>query len=171
MVPVAEIDPVPTQLEFDAALAREIPAGVAFSGLFAVSGEAQRRGLPAVVGRASAVYRRRAAVQQAADLIGQLVAGGLRSDAVGRARLVVVVGDDGADELAGVAARAATHDVHAVRLLTSVLRLREALVEVGGVGVAAAGHGDVQQCAGGVFAEHRVGRVGGAPWAQCTVTA
>ena len=35
------------------------------------------------------------------------------------------------------------------------------LVEVGGVGVAAAGHRDVEQGAGGVLAEHRVGGVGG----------
>ena len=36
-----------------------------------------------------------------------------------------------------------------------------AFVEVGGVGVAAAGHGDVEQCAAGVFAEHGVAGVGG----------
>ena len=34
-------------------------------------------------------------------------------------------------------------------------------VEVGGVGVAATGHGDVEHRAGGVLAEHGVGGVGG----------
>ena len=49
----------------------------------------------------------------------------------------------------------------AVGLLLSVFVFGGALVEVGGVGVAAAGHRDVEQCAAGVFAEDGVAGVGG----------
>src|ERR1700739_496040 len=83
-------------------------------------------------------------------------------DVVGGVGLFVMVGDDGARELSGVAAAAAAQDVQSVRLGLLVLCLpRFALVELSGVGLAAAGQSDVQQCAGGVFAEHGVCGVGG----------
>ena len=66
----------------------------------------------------------------------------------------------------------AAHDVQAVGLLgVFVVAFGDPLIQVGGVGVAAAGHRDVQQGTAGGFAEHGVGGVGGDALAECTVTA
>jgi hypothetical protein len=53
--------------------------------------------------------------------------------------LVVVVSNEGADEVAGVMGGAALHHLHVVGLFGSVFVLVGSLVEIDGVGVAAAG--------------------------------
>jgi hypothetical protein len=83
-------------------------------------------------------------------------------------RKLVVIGEDAADEVGGFVAVAAIADVGAARLLLAVfLAAADALVEVGGVGVTAAGHGDVKQGAAGVFAHIRRIRVFPASFVHC----
>ena len=53
--------------------------------------------------------------------------------------MVVVVSNEGADEVAGVMGGAALHHLHVVGLFGSVFVLVGSLVEIDGVGVAAAG--------------------------------
>jgi hypothetical protein len=88
---------------------------------------------------------------------------GACGDIVGSLR-ALVGGDDPSEQLGGGAAAAAPYRVQVIGLGLVVFKLRTpALVEVGAVGVSAAGHRDVEQCAAGVFAEHGVGGVGGNP--------
>jgi hypothetical protein len=118
--------------------------------------------LPVPVSRSPGLYGLGAAVEQAGDPVGELLAVSVRGDVVRGVGSVVVVGDDAADELGGVAAGAAAHDMQTVGLGMFVLAFAgEPLVQVGGVVFAAAGHRDIQQRAGGVLAEHGVGGVGG----------
>jgi hypothetical protein len=85
---------------------------------------------------------------------------------------LVVVGEDGADQAGGVSTGAAGREVGAVGLVAAVFALTDgALVEVGGIGVAAAGHRDVEQ-ARAVFSPSTAWVVSAVtPWAECTVTA
>jgi hypothetical protein len=62
-------------------------AGVALSGLFHRLRKLQHVCLPALVGCASAVYRARAAIEQAAHPVGQLAVMGLCGDGTGTVRL------------------------------------------------------------------------------------
>src|SRR5271166_1591559 len=87
---------------------------------------------------------------------------GARGDVVGGLGLVVVVGDDGAHQCGGLSAGASAHDVHTgwVGVLVVVFA-GHPLIQLGGVGFAAAGHRHVQRGAAGVFAEDGVHGVGG----------
>ena len=70
---------------------------------------------------------------------GEILAVGACGDLVGGACPVVAGGDDAAYQLRGVAAGAAAHDVRAVGLLgVFVVAFGDPLIQVGGVGVAAA---------------------------------
>jgi len=72
-----------------------------------------------------------------------------------------VVGEYAPDQCGCLLAVAACLEVGAAELLVAVFVVAGgALVEVSGVGVAAAGHGDVEQGAAGVFAEYGVAGVG-----------
>jgi hypothetical protein len=63
-------------------------------------------------------------------------------------------------QLRGLPGGASPHEVDTVALGVLVFA-DDAFVQIDGVGVAAAGHGDVKQCAGGVFAENYVDGVSG----------
>ena len=76
-------------------------------------------------------------------------------------RDVFVVGEDRSQHSGGLVAVAVIHDMGGVRRFLDVFVFGCALVEVSGVGVAAAGEGDVGQCASGGFAEDCVDGVGG----------
>src|SRR5262245_34118874 len=74
----------------------------------------------------------------------------------------LVMSDDVTHQMGGVAAAAATRHLGVVGLAMLVISFPgRVLIEVGRIGFAAACHGDVQQCAGGVFAEDRMGGVSG----------
>jgi hypothetical protein len=94
---------------------------------------------PALEGLPPTMDRCAPAVEEALDSFGQLGIHGLGSGVVCGDELVVVVGNDGADELAGVMGGAALHRVHVVGLCASVFVLVGSFVEIGGVAVAAAG--------------------------------
>ena len=100
--------------------------------------------MPVPVGRPPGLNGVGAAVGEAAYPVGEILAVGACRDLVGGAGPVVAGGDDA---------------------------FGDPLIQVGGVGVAAAGHRDVQQGTVGGFAEHGVGGVGGDALAECTVTA
>src|SRR5260370_29270322 len=105
-----------------------------------------------------------AAVEGPSDPVGQrLTVGGFGGDVVGGAGLVVVVGDDAAHQLGGVAAGAAASHVHTGGGLGVfvVAFPGDPLVQVGGVGVAATRQSDVQKSPAGGFTEDGVGGVGG----------
>jgi hypothetical protein len=73
-----------------------------------------------------------------------------------------VVGQDGVDDVESVWTGAAGRSVGAREFGVAVLAIAvSSLVKVGRVGVSAAGHRDVKLGAGGVFAKHGVGSVGG----------
>jgi hypothetical protein len=72
-------------------------------------------------------------------------------------------GDDRADKLASLLTGATLQYVRSVGWDRSVFLFGGAFVEVGGVGVEAACHRNVQHCAGGAFAKKDVGGVGGHP--------
>lgn len=98
---------------------------------------------------------------------------GLGGDVVSGAGLLVTVTHDAAHQLGGLMAGAAARHMHP-RLLVGVFMLgfgAPPLIEVGVVSLAAAGHGDVEQIAGGGLAQHGMRGVGGDPLGACTVTA
>ena len=88
---------------------------------------------------------------------------GAGGDVVGSVGLVVVVGDDAARQVGRFAVGAAPGDVHTgVGVGVFVVAFPcQASIQVGGVGVAAAGQGDVSHRAGTVCAKNRVGALGG----------
>lgn len=75
----------------------------------------------------------------------------------GHGRLVVV--EDAADEVGGFTDVSAVLVVGAVGLSVPVFVFGVALIEVGGVGIATAGHRHVKQVAVCVLAEHRMAGV------------
>ena len=102
-------------------------------------------------------------VQCPLHTLGKLVAAGFGGDVVGGAGLFIVVGDDAAQKLGGVAATAAARHVYSRRGFgVFVIALAgDPLVHIRLVGFAAARHRDVQQGTAGGVAEHGVGGVGG----------
>lgn len=121
------------------------PVGLPHSGLGHRLCEVPRFCLPAPICGASAARRARPSVDQSADRRGQHGTRGARRDVVCGAHLVVVIGDNGAREGAGLTVGAATKHVAPGGLRLFVLALaREAFIEVCGVRVAPTGNGDVQ---------------------------
>jgi len=94
---------------------------------------------PALEGLSPTVDRSGSAVEEVLNSFGQLGVHGLGGGVVCGDELVVVVDNDGPDELAGVMGGAALHRVHAVGWFAPVVVLGGSFVEIGGVGVAAAG--------------------------------
>ena len=95
--------------------------------------------VPVPIGRPPGLNGVGAAVGEAAYPVGEILAVGACGDLVGGACPVVAGGDDAAYQLRGVAAGAAAHDVRAVGLLgVFVVAFGDPLIQVGGVGVAAA---------------------------------
>jgi hypothetical protein len=90
-------------------------------------------------GLSPTVDRSGSAVEEVLNSFGQLGVHGLGGGVVCGDELVVVVDNDGPDELAGVMGGAALHRVHAVGWFAPVVVLGGSFVEIGGVGVAAAG--------------------------------
>ena len=106
--------------------------------------------VPVPVGRPPGLNGVGAAVGEAAYPVGEIpLAVGACGDLVGGACPVVAGGDDAAYQLRGVVAGAAAHDVRAVGLLgVFVVAFGDPLIQVGGVGVAAARAGldGAQRC-------------------------
>ena len=105
--------------------------------------------VPVPVGRPPGLNGVGAAVGEAAYPVGEILAVGACGDLVGGAGPVVAGGDDAAYQLRGVVAGAAAHDVRAVGLLgVFVVAFGDPLIQVGGVGVAAARAGldGAQRC-------------------------
>jgi hypothetical protein len=88
---------------------------------------------PALEGLSPMVDRRGFAVEEALDSFGQLGIHRLGGAVVCGDELVVVVGDDGPDEVAGLMGGAALHRVHVVGWFASVFVLGGSFVEVGGL--------------------------------------
>jgi len=123
-------------------------------------GEALRICLSALVGCPSPLEHGCAAIVDAAHAFRQCGAVGLGSDLM-CSDWLVVVGDDGARETTGVESGAAVHDMRAVQRAKAIFLFGGPLVDVGGVGFAAARDDHVEHRSGGVLAEHGVGGVGG----------
>jgi hypothetical protein len=116
---------------------------------------------PGLVKRGSGVGGCYTSLQGGADTVGQCLAWGLYGVVVG-GDCWLVVGEDAVDEVGSFAAVAAAREVGVAGFDLAVFVIAGgALVEVGGVGVAGAGHRNIEHCAAGVFAEHGVARVGG----------
>ena len=91
----------------------------------------------------------------------QTLATGFGSEVVG-GLCARIGGDDSPEKLRGGAATAAARHVQHVAGSVAVFGgLGDALVQVGGVGLAATGHRYVKRCAGRFFAEHGDGIPGG----------
>jgi hypothetical protein len=136
-----EFRAAPAVLDLDPAI--ETLVSIALCVAFSSLGHRLRIALsfcsPALEGLSPTVDRCGSAVEEVLNSFGQLGIHRLGGGVVCGDELVVVVGDDGADEVAGVMGGAALHRVHVRGWFASVLVLGDWFVEVCGVGVAAAG--------------------------------
>ena len=116
---------------------------------------------PFGVGGAPVLDRAVSSTEEAGHPVRQELAGRGGGDAVGGDGDVVVGGDDGPRQAAGLLADAAMQNVRISGFGWPVFGFVGAFVEVGGVGVAGAGHRHVEHGAGGVLPQHRMCGVGG----------
>jgi hypothetical protein len=103
--------------------------------------------VPSLIQGASSLHGLRVSVQCPLHTLGELVAAGVGGDIVGGAGLFIVVGDDAAQKLGGVAATAAARYVYSRRgfgVFVIALAGRP-LLHIRLIRLAAAGHGTVEQ--------------------------